>query len=235
MATGLELLTDSLQEIGVLAVGETPNSDMANHALDKGNRMLSGWANQGRKVYEIKDEDQTMAASTQEYTIGSGGTWDTNRPTKIYSITLRTSANYDYNMKEYSAKEWMDIRDKSVETNIPRYWYYDKTFPLGIVKFYPIPSGTVTARILSLKQFTALTLAGSISLPPGYEELIISHLALKLCPGYKVKITPDLKLMAWESLNGIKQINKKHDERSVDDALVQGRGGLFDINTGTYL
>jgi len=234
MANGNDLLKDALQEIGVLAVGESPGPNMADHALNKCNRMLSGWANQGRKVYEILDETQTITASDQDYTVGDGGDWDTTWPTKIFSLAFRTSDGYDHDMDELTAKQWQEIRDKDATSSIPQKWYFDRSFPQGIMNLYPMPSANGTALMNSLKQFVAITLTGTISLPAGYEELIISHLAMKLCPSYHVKITPDMRRLAWDALNGIKQVNKKYGIRPVDNALVKGSGSTYDIYTGTY-
>jgi hypothetical protein len=234
MATGLDLFKAALKEIGVLAIGETPNDDMGTDAESTCNRMLSGWANRGRKVYEIFDETQTMTAATASFTIGSGGDWNTTWPTKIMSIKVRDSNGNDYPCTEISTEEYQNITDKDATSSRPYKWTYDKTYPLGVIKFYPVHTGALTALITSLKQFTALTKAGTVSLPPGYEELIVFHLAKRLCPGYSKKITADLKALCWEAEQGIKQVNKKHDKRSVDTALVKGAGGYYDINIGTY-
>lgn len=235
MATGEDIIKRALRKIGVLAAGVTPKYDMANDALEECNDMLASWANQGKLIYQIYNEEFSLSASTQDYTIGDGGDFDTDWPTIIESIKIRTSENYDYDMKELTNEQWMNIRDKSVETDIPRNWNYNRAHPLGTIKFYPIPSGTVTALIASWKQFTALTLTGTVTLPPGYKEHLVLQLAMRLAPDYEKPISRDLKHLAWEAEQGIKGVNKKDTVRKVDSALLSGKGGTFDIYTGTYL
>lgn len=47
MATNLAIITDALRLLGVIAENETPSAEQGQHALDRMNRMLESWGEEG--------------------------------------------------------------------------------------------------------------------------------------------------------------------------------------------
>jgi len=230
MATGEDYVKKALKKAGVLAVGETPNYDMANDALETCNDMLELWNNDGKIVYEIVDETQTITASTGSYTIGDGATWDTDRPVKIVQLNVRDSNNYNYKLHQCSATEWAGITDKTLTSTRPDRFWYDKTYPNGVINLHPIPTSSLTAVIYSWKQFTAMTLAGTVNLPTGYKQAVVMNLAKELCIEYGQAISKDLQRSAWTALNLISSANNKGGTTHLDSG-VAGRRHSYNVYT----
>jgi hypothetical protein len=63
--------------------------------------------------------------------------------------------------------------------------FYDPAYPLGTLYFYYVPDQADQVYINSWKRLqSGLALVTQISLPPGYEDLIVDGLGIKDAPGF---------------------------------------------------
>lgn len=70
MTTGLDLITDSLIDIGALRQGETVPDDKAQFALRKLNRMLDQWSNSPLMVFYRQEIVYPLSANLSRYAVG---------------------------------------------------------------------------------------------------------------------------------------------------------------------
>lgn len=185
MATVQDLITSALRKIGVLAAGETPNSDENTDALASLNNLLESWSAQEAMVYNIVNFQHALTANTQSYTIGTGGTFNTPRPLKIERAGIIGSDTLRHDMNIVGAKAWAAIEEKSLTGILPKVLYNDNAFPLATLNVWPKPSGTPTLDLYIWQQLTAFATVGdTINLPPPYFRALAFQLAIDLAPEY---------------------------------------------------
>lgn len=231
MATGRTIVEDALLEIGVGADGESTDQGIVNHALRVLNRMWQSWAAKVKPIYSSTLDSHTWPASTQSQTIGSGGDINTVRPILITGVQSRLN-NRDYSLDQVSYEQFQNITYKTLESNFPDVFAYQKEYPLGVIYLNPVPAQALTIRITSKKAMTAFTLSGTLSLPEGYEEALVANLAQRLSNTHGKGVRPQLKLDARNSLRRIENINT-NDTEMWPDPLVPGYGYSDDINLYT--
>lgn len=72
MPTALDIVTQSLQEMGAIAQSETPDAGDTNFALSKLNRMLDSWNASKLFIYSVNFQQYTMIANKNPQSIGKG-------------------------------------------------------------------------------------------------------------------------------------------------------------------
>lgn len=166
------------------------------------------------------------AAESITYTIP--GNFNIARPLRITNaftrITTTGTSGLDYPIDIIGRDKYSAIGLKGVNGPWPTLCYYDPTYPLGNLYFYPNPS---SAGVLHLWTDTILTsfsgLTTAINMPQGYARAIKKNLALELAPEYGKTAGALLVRQAAESKAMIKALNAEPAvEAFFDSALVRG-------------
>lgn len=132
---------------------------------------------------------------------------------------------------------WAAITSKDLTSTWPTAWYYNPTFPYGTLTFWPVPTASTIQGVIYVK--TQLSEFGSlddeVSLPPAYERMIVTNLALELAPSYpNSPISPLLVKQAQESLAAVKRTNRRLSDLSFPaGALVGSNYGRWGYNIRT--
>ena len=237
MADVRDLVTAALRKIGALAASETPTAEDAQIALDELGRLQDRWSAEDLLLYASSRETFTISANDSTYTIGSGGNVNIVRPVYLEIVNfIETSTDPDTELplRKLTRDDWARIGQKALTSNYPQAWFYDAAFSSarGTLNFWPVPTATTLQGVLyyasGIVEFTSLNT--SVSLPPGYREMIVDGLAVKLLPYFK--LPPDQLLMqsAAEAKAIVKRANTRlSDLRFESGACVQGGGGRYDI------
>lgn len=192
--------------------------------------MLDSWSIQPGMIFTETQEDFTLVAGDGEYTIGSGGNFNTTRPTKILNANVVFS-NIIEQVEIYSREQWANIGDTSISST-PEVLYYDGNYPLGTIRLYPIPAAADTLRLFSQKPLTNVSaLSDVLAMPPGYERTLRYNLAVEIAPEYGKSASTDVKDIAFESKNAVMAQNQYNDKNNmrVDSALLAT--GAYNILT----
>lgn len=235
MATALTIITRAMRLAGVFTKGQAPDDDEAADGLEALNTMLDSMSLERLFVYQLLQESKALTSSVGSYTIGSGGSFNTTRPTSIVDpCFIRDSGNNDTPLKLISAEQYGLIVGKTVEGGYPQYLFYDSAYSsgLGTIFLYPEPQAGLTLYINSpkqLQQFTALTT--EIALPPGYKRMLEYNLALEFGPEFDVDIPPMVVAIAQRSRATLKAKNGVTPELFIEAAGVL-RGSRQNIFTG---
>lgn len=231
--TAREMISSSLRLIGVLASGESPNSNEANDALSVFNQMLGSWSNENLVINQKVREEFTLTPNTSSYTWGTGGTFNSTRPIEVLEakLELQTSEPQEIPLRILTTKEYADIGLKETSSTYPHAVYFDGAYPLLGVTFYPVPSSAEKAVFYSLKPFSTLTLNTELSFPPGYERAIRFNLAIDLCSEYGAQPSQLVLKTAIDSKAEIKRKNIQAPKLKIELPLTS-RKNSFDYRTG---
>lgn len=218
MATGNSLVTDTLSRIQYLPSGGTPTSTELSDGVAELNRMLGGWNAEMGPIFAETLSSLTWTGGSATMTIGTSGDFNESRPMKIIGAQYRDAANVDYNLSIISHRQYEETTTKTIQTTIPAYLAYNPTYTssLGTLYIWPVPSASFTFRLNSLKPIADLTGAGTVTLPPGFEDAIIMNLAIRFADLYGAEVTPIMISMAIES------------KKAIVEAAIQFQNGKID-------
>jgi hypothetical protein len=178
-------------------------------------------------------------AQFDDFTFGPVYTAQLVRPQFIDHVTYQDTdldPVQEYPMQPLTDDAWAAIPQKDLTNTIPTSWYYNPTYPNGTIYLWPVPTSTSLEGVIyaptAITQFSTLT--ENVSLPPGYPRMLVSNLALELCPDYQITPHPALIDQARDSKAAVKRANKRPMDMSFDGgALVQGSTALtYDIRIG---
>lgn len=242
--TGNNLIERSLKTIGVLAPGETASASDVEDAFTILNSMIDTWATQRLTIFHTARTAFNLTASTQDYTIGTGGTFDIVRPLWIVAASIIPDRNASAAQKvelpisaAMNIDQWQNVAIKGTTSTFPTEFFYDKAWAagLGTISVWPIPRNSDCQLVLytptALSKFADKTT--DYTFPPGYEEALRYQLALRLAPEFGRQLPPEVVLLASETLGNIKRVNTNDEELSIDTALM-AHGGRYDWRTDRY-
>lgn len=234
--TTRDLIKASLRLLGVIATGETPSAAETSDSRDALNRMLGNWSTDSLMCIAMVREEFTLTSGTARYSMGPSGDFDTTRPIEIVKAKLEDQSNTptpEYDLDVVNVEQWADITTKDLQSQIPTTLYPEGTSPLEFLNLYPVPSAANKLVLYSRKAIASLALDDVIDLPPGWEDALVTNLAVKLGPEFNKPISPDLLAQAIEAKASIKRQNiRTHLMRS--DAPLLGQPSAFNIFKGDF-
>ena len=180
--------------------GIIPDSDISTQLIRACNRMLGSWNCDGHKIFTTSIDLHNLTAGQIEYTIGPGGQLDQARPLfiKDANFLFPTTPPVRYPIQIYDSHEW-SLESLQAINNAPPWalWYdsgYNTSAGLGNLFLigqppddYQLELYTWTALSAS---FTAVT--DVVLFPPGYEEALVTNLAIKAA-----SLNPDHTTIDW--------------------------------------
>ena len=235
MATPSSMILRSLRLIGEKIVGGTLTSSEQTAYLEDLNTMLASWSLERLMCYQLLQESKALTSSVGSYTIGSGGAWNTTRPTKIVDpCFIRDSGSIDRAVEIIDAQAYALITLKTIDNNYPSYLFYDAAFAasLATIYLYPEPAASLTLYINSWKQLTQFaTIGETVALPPGYQRAIEFNFAVEAAGGFS-NVTPEVAAIARQSKAALMRVNAPDGILRLDPGVLGRRGNRWDIRTG---
>jgi len=229
MTTARDIVKKALQKIGALTKNDDMSGDEASDSLFALNSLLGSWSNENLIIFTQPLEQFSLISGQSTYTMGAGGDFDTQRPSKLINVFVR-QGGIDYDLGIINEDKFDDITYKSLQ-GIPEWVSTSNNFPLTTLKFYPVPTGGIDVFIRSEKPTTKLTTLDSVlSLPDGWDRALIYNLALELSPDYGQPVTQELYQLALNSKGAIKSASARN--RSMD--AYPTNATVNTINSGYY-
>lgn len=236
LTTVYDLIADAWDILGLTQAEQVVPPQAQNEFLRALNVMLKSWSAKRTLVPSVAREFFTLVPGINSYTIGTGGTFNTDRPKEVLSAFLRKD-NRDYPVEIVTRQRYDAIYDKNMSRR-PCALYYEPGFPLGRVYLDSAPDNADFLFLKSFKEMTTyanvLTLAG---LEGDYEEAIKYNLAVRKASAHGVTVTSDIAAMAGESLRMIRTLRQRNASVAtlkLDVTALEGQnyGYEYDILTG---
>lgn len=233
MTAVIDIVTDSLTELGYLAAPEVPSASDGALALRRLNSLIDQWKAERLMIYQVTRTTWTIVASTASYSVGSGGDVNISRPvsaTQIRHVHYQDTSpdpDQEYRMAPLSEDQYAMVPQKALTATLPSQWYYSPTYPLGTLYLLPIPTSSTLQGVIyhhsPVPVFSALS--DTVTLPPVYERMIVKNLALELAPSFKKQPNPALVAQAAESLAVLKRENFRLEDLEIDVAALMPDAG----------
>lgn len=237
MATAGDLIKDALVEIGAYAVSDAIPSDDVQFGLRTLNRMVSLWNTDDLMVYTVNRQTFNLTAGKQTYTLGTGGDFNIPRPVRIPQasvlINTATPTPLEIPIDILTDAEWQAVSLKQTPSTFPVKVWITGDVPLNRLWFWPLPQDSTVQVVLycwgQVQPYTALTT--SVVFPNGYEEAIVTNLALMLANSYGIQPMQMLTQRALLSKSLIGSQNIEPTFLSIDAGLTGSRGRTLAIET----
>ena len=204
MTTAKQLVERAGRLIGV---GEMWGKQQDN-VLFALNQMLNDWSSTRNNIYQTVRESVTLTYNDNEYTIGSGGDFDTAWPIRIIAAyILRSNVSYPV-VVNMSDEQYAAITDKTTKLR-PTHLLYEPSYPLGRIILTPVPNQADTLYLYSHKpidQFASL--AATSTLPPPYETAVVYNLAIDIAAEFERDPRPVVYARADETKKALQRANR---------------------------
>lgn len=206
MATASSMIINSLISLGDKIIGDTLTSAEQTHYLAKLNTFLESCSIERLLVYQIVEEAFTLVIGSNAYTIGSGGNFNTTRPTKLEDTCFIDYLSTLYPVEVLSERNFTALQTTGL-SGMPRNLYYNVAAPLSTVIFDYLPDVAYSFHLKSWKQLQNFAAIGdTVSLPFGYQRFIESNFAIEISPGF-ISASPELVKVARESKAAVSSLN----------------------------
>lgn len=228
--TAQEVVEAAFIELGIIVSGGSPNANDLAWSLGKLNRMLKSWSADGLNLSCRVQESFNLVAGTASYTIGTGASLDSVRPTIIEQAFIRIS-DHDYPVKVRPIAEYWTLTEKATQGQ-PVKLYYDFTYPNGTIYLYYTPDSSYSLHLISQKPLTVYASGTTDVLLPGeYEDMVVLNLAIRIASRYGSTVSRDLRLDATSALSNVKALNLVGQMKAVNLNLL-GAASNYNINAG---
>lgn len=230
MTTARDIIKKAAQKGGIITKNDDMSADEMNDGLGNLNNMIASWGNDSLLLFYRTLENFYLEAGKQEYTIGSGGDFDTIRPISVLQAFVSQNDIKLSNMILCSDVVFQQFLQNLVATGIPTYMNYNNNYPLGKLRFYVTPGNAYKFTMLSEKALSEFdTLDTNVDLPPGWDRMLINNLAIEMLPEYGQEPSGTLVNLARESKNLVKTGIAKN---TTADFKPMGTYGKFNIYRG---
>lgn len=234
-ASALDLITLALKQIRVLGIGDVLSAEDAQDSLDVLNMMMESWSIDKLYVYQEALHTFPFVNGQASYTIGLGG--DFNMPVRPLKLTsaYTQSQGISYPMSILTdAAQYDGIMNKGIVVSYPTYVWYEQTYPLGTMHFYPVPSGNdVNLRFWEqLQSFP--TLPTLVTLPIGYKECIMFNLAVSLAGQFGIEPPATVIAKAANSMLRLRRYNIKPQNLTSEPTYMNRRTNRYNIMSDSY-
>lgn len=130
-----DIIELALEEVGVFDPGAGIDTTHKTTCARRLNVMVKSW-NVKPKLYTNETFEITLTPGTESYTIGSGGTFNRNRPVRVVSARRIDSNSIDTPIAVVSREEYFDLPVKNTQSPANMV-YYDPQISLGRLYFWP--------------------------------------------------------------------------------------------------
>jgi hypothetical protein len=238
MTTALDVITDSLQLLGVYDPGSPLSDADAERMLSTLNDLMDVWSNESLACYDWITQTFTLVPGKFRYSIGPAAL----NPDIVGQRPLRVSdapgAAYllDTNLNRYG----MDVVDNQTwniqttavaNSDLPDHLWYDPQYPLGFINIWPTPNIGYTCSFMSYLQLGDFaSLNSPFSLPPGYKRAIVTNLAVIAKPYFtSAQIDPLIIAEAMNTKGAIKRNNMRSQVAVFDPELISRGNQVYNI------
>jgi hypothetical protein len=165
-----------------------------------------------------------LQAGQAKYTLGTGGDFDMPRPLRLsgaYTRLQPVGSTVDYPCEEIDFSRYSSIGIKNQPGPWPKVMYFNTSYPLAELIFWPVPSQNAEFHLWADMVFSDFAdLTTEVTLPQGYMLALQTNLALQLATEYGVDPAPSLVETARMSKKTLKALNATPTATSTYDGIM---------------
>lgn len=230
--TGLQVITDSLKLLGVVAGHEVPTSAEQSDAFARLNELIDSWQLHENTLLVQRRDVVPLVNGQQVYQIGPGLTVDLPVPMTLDAVSyvLASAPEQEVFLEVGTDLAAIATPQKLLTGSPPQLVNYSRTHGYGELWIWPIPTYAQDIVIYwreALSQFPDLVTP--VSLAAGYARALRTNLAIELAPEFGRVADPLVMRMAAESLADVKRANFPMVEIGIDPFLTGA--GSYNILT----
>ena len=219
------LINDSLVEIGVLSVQDEASPSDSAYALRTLNRIIDLYNTTNLITSYLQEKViEPQGDWTSPIEIGPDLQFDMIAPTDIQGVFFRQYET-DYPVKLFTHNQWSSVGFKKVSA-IP-YRYYPQRMDENSLKisFDCIPLNTLELHLMCkmpINEGAAFKVTDDITFNYGVEKLLLTRLAVELCPSYEIEPSTVLTGKAMEAETAVKAYNYQPTLLGIHPVLKKG-------------
>src|SRR5690349_11443785 len=190
------------------------------------NRLISQYSTRRLFMFTVAAQRFTLTPSQTSYTIGPTGDFVTARPTFIKNANIvltSVSPEVRVPLDIWDDDQWADTRVQPIPPTLPTAIYYDgglsQTAGLGTIYFWGYPTVANDFAMFApqfLTQFADLTT--SVTFAPGYEEMLVTSVAERMCPQWGLAVNATLAEQARRARAAVVSLNSRSAPNLSNDA-----------------
>lgn len=209
--------------------GGQPSAAEIDVGLKALNVMIDSWSNDSLMIYKYQPYYFLTQSNKQDYTLGPGGDWDTERSMRIQEAYVNWETATGGGLQTVSLPisianddQWSSIVVKYIKTQFPTILYDNGNYPLRTISLYPIPTGVTTIVLWLWKPLLTFdTIDDEIEFPKGYERCIRYNLAVELAPEYGIEAPIKVQETAMTSKMDLAAVNSVPQFMRMDPSMSQ--------------
>lgn len=227
--TGLQVVTDSLKLLGVVAGHEVPTSAEQQDAFARLNELIDSWGTHAQTLLVSRRDIVTLVAGQQTYTFGAGGDFPTlPRPMALDGATILTGTpGVEIPVAVLTGQEYGAVPIKTLSGALVTLVSFAPLMTGAELWVWPVPTATQTLVLYTAEPVAQFPdLVTPVALAPGYAKALRTNLALELAPEFGRVVDPLVLSLARESLADVKRANLLLTELSLS--------GVPGVSGGSY-
>lgn len=182
-----DIITESLEILGVLGEGEEPNNDQVESCNRTLTSIIKAWQTEGINIWAVDNLEIPIEEGKQSYTIGPDLDVDVPyRPIRIVNAVFRGQSGTDIPVNLWSREEYWRLSEKSTRGKVLNV-YLDRRKTNGVLYVWPTGSGAEDEKLI-LQIQRGLSATGDpeadVDVPAEYFLALSYWLATALGPKY---------------------------------------------------
>jgi len=233
--SGLQVITDSLKLLGVVAGHEVPTAAEQQDSFARLNELIDSWGTHAQTLLVSRRDVIPLLPNVQTYAIGPGLAVDLPTPMAISDVAyvIPSAPETEVFLAVGTDQYAVALPQKLLTGAVPQVVNYSRTHGYGELWVWPVPT-TATDLVIywaeSLQSFPDLVTP--VSLAPGYARALRTNLALELAPEFGRQVDVNILQQARESLADVKRANVAIVEIGLPAGIGVG-AGAYNILTDT--
>lgn len=226
------LITRAMRLMGQIEAGQSPTVAEYADGLIALNGLVDGFRTEKLMLSATRAQSVALAPTVAAYTIGPGGTLNTDRPVQIDGAYVVDSQGISHAVQLITDIEYASIPLKTNPGPWPDRLYYQASVPIGTMRVYPVPDQVSTLHILTWEPLNAFAnISDTMSLAPGWYDLLAMQLAVNWCAEFEREPLQHLVENCRRAKANIKRANAIPVVAGYDPSLI-GDGGWYDWRSG---
>lgn len=245
MSSAVSIVTGAFELLGVLQAGQTIGGELLTDGYRRLQNMMGVLGIQTLTAPTTSRDVFSLVAGkggpSNPYTIGPTGDLVTaTRPNALLGAGLLLGGNTPEATVEiprtlYTDDAYEAIPIKEMQNALFTGVWFSATAGNAEMQLWPVPNTTLHKLVIyrddQLGTFGTPT--ATVTLPPGYDEMLEGQLAKRLQAPYRRKLDPDVLMEIATTFAVCKRQNVKDNDFATDPALTDSPRGGYNIDTGS--